>query len=351
MKVAFAIDFLIERNPEVFLLELMLAGFPEAEIYCLVHIPGKILGRIETHRIHSSPLSRMVKSKKDLEERAWMLPGAAKQIQVSPDVDKLVILTSGWAHTIKSSARTERFCWVYDFFPKNLALKGWRTIFNFHHKDFTLKALEAEKNLSFSSETLAKKLNHSGAQVIRPGFKTEDHPLVPDEQHPGVYTHHLVLLDGADPKEVRELFQIAKRADVHIKCVGIDDEYAVEKSLPKEEIDFIGDHCAATTAAFTHGARAVWILKERPFLNEALGALCCGRPVVVKENDYNREILPSDGAWFINSSLQSVFDLANRDYLSADKKVLRRSGLKFNERLFKNQIRAWAAIKPLKLEE
>ena len=33
MKVAFAIDFLVERTPEVFLLELLLAGFDDADIY------------------------------------------------------------------------------------------------------------------------------------------------------------------------------------------------------------------------------------------------------------------------------------------------------------------------------
>jgi hypothetical protein len=341
MKVAFAIDFLIERTPEVFLLELLLAGFDDAEIYCLSHAPGKILGRIETHRIHSTPFL-------PTPDRAWMLPSVARQIKVAADVDKLIIISSGWAHTIKTSAKTERFVWLHDFAPKKLELKGWRKIFSYHHREVKMKALEAEKNVAFATKSLASSLGFPEGKVIYPGFKTDDYPIVPDEQHTGEYPYHLILLNGAPERQVREVIVAAHEANVDVKFMGADEVYAEEKKQNLGE--FVGDHCAATTAGFTHSARAVWVLGETTFPTAALGALCGGRPVVVPDLPQYREVLPVDGAWFVNGNVKGIFTIANRDFLSPDKKALRRAGLKFNERLFKNQMRAWAGIKPTKEE-
>ncbi|MFP5457351.1 MAG: hypothetical protein ACLGG7_01350 [Bacteriovoracia bacterium] len=350
MKIAFAIDFLVERDTDVFLLELLLAGFPDADIYCLAHAQGKILGRIETHRIHSSPLSRLVQSRAELRQRSWMLPSMVKQLRVSPDVDKLIIISSGWAHLIATASKTERFVWCHQLSPRDLKLSGWKRIFSFYHEDLKERSLLKELQVTVASQQLNQQLERN-FRVIYPGIKTDDYVLIPDEQHTGEYPHHLVLLAGADVNRVRQVFALAREAKVPVKCVGRDEAFAAEKALNDPNLEFIGDHCAATTAAFTHGARAVWCLSEDVFPAQALGALACGRPAVVLDRPHNREILPAEGTWFAGEDLGAVFQAANRDYLSADKKQLRRAGLKFNERLFKNQIRAWAGVKPPKDED
>jgi hypothetical protein len=332
MKVAFAIDFLLERTPEVFLLELLLAGFEDAEIYCLAHAPGQILGRIEHHRIHASPLSRLVKTAAELPARSWMIPSAARGIQVSPDVDKLIIISSGWAQLIKSAPKTERFVWLHEFAPPKLALSGWKKLFAPYQRELKRKALFQEKNVAYASETLAQSLSVSAPRVIRPGHKTDDYFVVPDETHTGEYPYHLVLLKGADSNLVAELTAAAKAEDIPLHFAD-------------------GQQCSATIAGMTHSARAVWALIPSVFPYEALGALCCGRPAVVLDRPELREVLPQDGAWFLNGSVRETLRQVNRDFLSPDKKSLRRAGLKYNERLFKNQMRSWAGIRPQKTEE
>ena len=341
MKVAFAIDFLLERNQEVFLLELLLAGFPDAEIYTLAHAKGKILGRIENHKIISSPLSRFVQSYGHLKKTSWMIPSALKQLKVAPEVDKLIILSSGWAHAIDSGPRTERFVWL-SHFSELTNLFGWKKIFKFHHQGVQFSRLKREKNLAFSSQWLMNDLALPG-RVIYPGYKTEDFHLVADEIHTGIYTHHLVHLKGADGKLVRSLAEAALKTQIPLKFVGPDEEYGDLKQ--HKTFEFIGDHCDATTAAMTHDARAVWSLTDAPFPSQALGALACGRPAVVLDNPINTEVLPGETVWVVKKNLEEVLDAAERTYLSSDKKVLRRMGLKYNERLFKNQFRAWAGLK------
>lgn len=339
MKVAFAIDFLLERNQEVFLLELLLAGFPDAEIYTLAHAKGKILGRIENHKIISSPLSRFVQSYGHLKKTSWMIPSALKQLKVAPEVDKLIILSSGWAHAIDSGPRTERFVWL-SHFSELTNLFGWKKIFKFHHQGVQFGRLKREKNLAFSSQWLMNDLALPG-RVIYPGYKTEDFHLVADEIHTGIYTHHLVLLKGADAKLVKSLAEAALKTQTPLKFVGPDEEYGDLKQA--KNFEFIGDHCDATTAAMTHDARAVWSFRSG-FPAQALGALACGRPAVVLDTPENHEVLSTDAVWFYNNDMPSLLAQVDQRYLSADKKVLRRLGLKFNERLFKNQFRAWAKL-------
>jgi glycosyltransferase involved in cell wall biosynthesis len=339
MKVAFAIDFLLERNQEVFLLELLLAGFPDAEIYTLAHAKGKILGRIENHKIISSPLSRFVQSFDHLKKTSWMIPSAINQLRISPDVDKLIILSSGWAHTFESNSKTERFVWLSHFSYKTNLL-GWKKVFKYHHQNLQIQTLKHEKNLAFSSQSFKNDLRLEG-RVIYPGYKTEDFHLVADEIHTGNYTHHLVHLKGADPQLIRSLAEAALKTQIPLKFVGPDEAYSDLKQ-PKN-FEFIGDHCNATTAAMTHDARAVWSFYEG-FPAQALGALACGRPAVVLNTPENQEVLSTDAVWFYQNNMPSLLAEVDQRYLSADKKVLRRMGLRYNERLFKNQFRAWAKL-------
>lgn len=339
MKVAFAIDFLLERNQEVFLLELLLAGFPEAEIYTLAHAKGKILGRIENHRIISSPLSRFVQSYDHLKKASWMIPSSIKQLKINPDIDKLIVISSGWAHTFQTQDKTERYIWL-SHFSELTKLSGWKKIFKLYHQGQQLNSLKNEKHLAFSSESLKQNVGLEG-RVIYPGYKTEDFHLVSDEIHTGLYTHHLVHLKGAQESKVRELASLALKKKIPLKFVGPDDSYSDLKT--NKDLEFIGDHCEATTAAMTHDARAVWCLGSG-FPAQALGALACGRPAVVLENSINSELLPQEAVWTISHSVEATLEEADKNYLSSDKKVLRRMGLKFNERLFKNQFRAWAGL-------
>jgi glycosyltransferase involved in cell wall biosynthesis len=229
--------------------------------------------------------------------------------------------------------------WLSHFSDKT-NLSGWKKIFKFHHEGVQLGALKGEKNLAFSSQHLMNDLGLAG-RVIYPGYKTEDFHLVADEIHTGIYTHHLVHLKGADVKLVRSLSEAALKKEIPLKFVGPDDAYSDLKQ--HKTFEFIGDHCDATTAAMTHDARAVWSFKEG-FPVQALGALACGRPAVVLDSPINTEVLPGEAVWVVKKNLEEVLDAAERTYLSSDKKVLRRMGLKYNERLFKNQFRAWAKL-------
>lgn len=346
MKTAFAIDFLLERTPEVFLLELLLAGHEDADIYTLAHAQGHILGTAERHRIIASPLSRFVQKTEDLKTKAWLIPSALKQIKVASDVERVVIISSGWAHAIESAPQTKRYTWLYSWETPETQLRGLKKLFSPYHQLTKRKALEQESHLSFASKTLAQELGHAGDRVIAPGLKTEEFNFISDEEHPGTYTHHLVILGDAPTSSVRQLIAVAKQKNITLRFIGEDEAYAAEKAQQNPQMEFVGDHCEATTAALTHGARAVWYLGQDPFPAGALGALCCGRPTVVWDLPQNHEFLGENGVWYLRqeSQIAQLLDEVEHQYTTFDRKALRRQGLKWNERLFKTQMREFSGV-------
>ena len=114
---------------------------------------------------------------------------------------------------------------------------------------------------------------------------------------------------------------------------------AIKKEFP--QIDFAGDHCEATSAMYSHQAKAVWDFSRNYFPAKAFGGFCTGRPVVVLDTKINREYLTS-GAYFLKAisenDINSLHTQIEGSFLSHDRRALRRLGLKWNERLFKSRM-------------
>jgi len=71
MKVALVHDWLTGMRGGEFVLEALCEMYPEADIYTLLHIPGSVSPRIESHTIHTSVINRLP----DVERRyRWYLP-------------------------------------------------------------------------------------------------------------------------------------------------------------------------------------------------------------------------------------------------------------------------------------
>jgi hypothetical protein len=107
------------------------------------------------------------------------------------------------------------------------------------------------------------------------------------------------------------------------------------------QVEFGGDHCEATNALYSHQAKAIWDLSSTYFPSRAFGALATGRPVVVRNLSLNRELL-TEGAYFLSDtaseSLFNLYEKVEEEYLSLDRRSLRRRGLRWNERLFKTRM-------------
>lgn len=340
MNTAICIDSLLLRDDSIFLLEMVLNIYPNSEIYTIVHKQGGILGQIETRPIVSSYLTHKVGKVDVLKKNFWVIPSAVKAIPLHPSINKVIILSRGYIHGLNLPDHVERELYIMEWDLIDQNSMGWQKLFKAYVNDWREQALRQYPRIAVSSEALKKRLELPNAEVIAPTYRTEEYPFVRDEDHNFSFEHHLVYTHGLSVDEFRSIVKVLRSHDETVRVMGpfehllkIKDEYP--------EIDFAGDHCEATSALYSHQAKAIWDFTPGFFPSKGFGALATGRPVVVGDTDVNREYL-KEGAWFLanfsESEIENLYQTVNNNYLSFDRKVLRRLGLKWNERLFKSRM-------------
>lgn len=338
MKTAIAIDSLLSRDEAIFLLELVLNVFPNSEIYTIAHKRGGILGQIETRPIVSSFLTHKVTDLESFKKNLWIMPSAVKGIPFHKSIEKVIVLSRGYIHGLKIPQHVERYLYLIDWNYVEQDIKGWRKLFLPFVNEFREKAFTQYPKIAVSSETLAKNLDLPNAQIIYPTFRTEEYPFVKDEDHNFEFDHHLVYTQGMSREEFWKLVNyIISQGDL-VRVMG-RDEHLKDMFANNPKVDFAGDHCEATAAMYSHKAKLIWELSNSFFPARAFGAFCTGRPVIVRDTQINRELL-SEGAYFLDldKNLEEIYKKANSEFLSFDRRALRRKGLRLNERLFKSKM-------------
>ena len=340
MKTAICIDSLLEREESIFLLEMVLNLFPNSEIYTIVHKQGSILGTIETRPIVSSFLTHKVKRNDVLKKHYWILPSAVKGIPLHPSIEKVIILSRGYIHGLNLPAHVKKFLYIVDWNLVDSSALGWQRVFAPYVNEWREKALTKFHKISVSSETLKEALCLPNADVIQPTFRTEEYSFVKDEDHNFAFDHHLIYTHDLNSGQFRLIAKALLDKGETVRVMGpFDHLLDIKKEFP--QIDFAGDHCEATSALYSHQAKVIWSLSSVFFPAKAFGALCTGRPVVVLDNELNREFLTL-GTYFLKTLSVENINLLHQEiessYLSFDRRALRRFGLKWNERLFKSRM-------------
>jgi len=340
MKTAIAIDSLLTRDDSIFLLELILNLFPDSEIYTIAHKQGGILGQVETRPIVSSFLTHRAKNASVFQKNFWILPSAVKAIPLHPSIEKVIVLSRGYIQGLNLPSKVEKILYIYDWDLVDQNKLGWQKLFAPYVNDWREKAFLKYPKIAVSSRYLQEKLHLPNAEVIEATYRTEEYPFVRDEDHNFMFTHHLLYTQGLSQSEFRSIASMLVKHGELVRVLGPDAHLeGVKKELPK--LEFGGDHCEATNALYSHQAKVIWDLSTTAFPSRAFGGLATGRPVIVRSSDLNREYLTA-GAYFLadfrDATLDALCEEVKVGHTYHDRKVLRRLGLKWNERLFKSRM-------------
>jgi hypothetical protein len=340
MKTAIAIDSLLLRDDSIFLLEMILNLFPNSEIYTIAHKQGGILGQIETRPIVSSFLTHKAKDATVFRKNFWIMPSAVKAIPLHPSIEKVIVLSRGYIHGLNLPLHVEKYLYILDWGLVDQKELGWQKLFSAYVNDWREKALIKYPRIAVSSETLKQNLELPNAEVIVPTYRTEEYPFVRDEDHNFMFTHHLLYTHDLTQDEFRAVVKLLILKDEMVRVLGPDAHLdSIKKEFP--QVEFAGDHCEATSALYSHQAKAIWDFSKSFFPTKAFGAFATGRPAIVRDQKLQREFF-TQGAHFLrdfsHEALNNVYAEVDASYLSVDRKVLRRLGLKWNERLFKSRM-------------
>ncbi len=340
MKTAIAIDSILLRDDSIFLVELILNLFPNSEIYTIAHKQGGILGQIETRPIVSSFLTHKAKDVTVFKKNFWIMPSAVKAIPLHPSIEKVIVLSRGYVHGLNLPSNVEKYLYILDWGLVDQSRLGWQKLFAPYVNDWREKALRNYPKIAVSSETLKSHLELPNAEVIAPTYRTEEYPFVRDEDHSFDFTHQLVFTHDLSKDEFGTILKVLTNKNETIRVLGPDVDFdSIKKEFPK--VEFAGDHCEATTAYYSHQAKAVWDFSKSFFPSKTFGAFSTGRPAVVRDGKIQREYL-TQGAFFMPNfsevSISEAHSHVEQGYSAQDRKVLRRLGLKWNERLFKSRM-------------
>jgi hypothetical protein len=340
MKIALCIDSLLLRDDSTFLFELVLNLFPNSEIYTIAHKRGGILGQVETRPIVSSFLSHKASRAEVLKKNFWILPSAVKGIPFHPSIEKVIVISHGYIHGLNFPKHIQSYLYLVNWDLIDQKNIGWQKLFAPYVNEWREKALTHYKKIAVSSEHLQQTMHLPNAEVIRPTFRTEEYPFVKDEDHDFMFDHHLLYTHGLSEKDFKKVVTHLISQEEMVRVMGPYEQWkGIQKEFPM--VDFVGDHCEATAALYSHKAKAIWDFSESFFPAKAFGGFCTGRPVVVRETKLNKEYL-SSGTHFLKSFEKEDLVKLHQDiegsYLSHDRRALRRQGLRWNERLFKSRM-------------
>jgi hypothetical protein len=340
MKIAICIDSLISRDDSIFIMELVLNLFPNSEIYTIAHKRGGILGTIETRPIVSSFLTHKAKHEDVYRKNFWILPSAVKAIPLHKTIEKVIVISRGYIHGLNFPPHVQSYLYLLDWNLIDQSKLGWQKMFRAYVNEWRENSFKRYMKIAICSEALKKDLHLPNAEVIQSTFRTEEYPFVKDEDHNFVFDHHLVYTHDLNPNDFRLILKALTIKGDMVRVMGpFEHLLNIKKEFPM--VDFAGDHCEATSALYSHQAKAIWTFSGDAFPSKAFGGLCTGRPVVVIDNPNNREFL-THGAYFLKSFSDENINLIHSEiensYLSFDRRSLRRLGLKWNERLFKSRM-------------
>ncbi|MCP4911576.1 MAG: glycosyltransferase family 4 protein [Oligoflexia bacterium] len=287
MKVAVSCDWLVERNHLTSIVEAVLELYDEAEMYCLIHAPGQILGPVEQRKIHSTFMSRFKGGVNEAWKKAYVIPGAAKNLFIPCSVDLIINISSGLSHGIKKCEKTKMATYLVDLEVLEKKPKGILGKLSFPFiKDWVLKSLKKPDTIWPINKSLHHDLKDhfdNIGDVLPPFFKISDYPLFPAGQQKIFPRDFWVIHAGnLDVDQATHLIDLMKTNNQKFKFAGIDDHL---ESIKKDHMEhFYGNRCSGELAPLLAATKGIIDLDKTGWPEFAFKAMACGRPVICFED-------------------------------------------------------------------
>ena len=295
LRVAVVHDWLTGMRGGEAVLEVLLDLFPRAEIFTLVHVPGSVSERIESHRIHTSRLGRLPGIAR---RYRWLLPLFPRAIE-SFDLRgfDLVLSTS---HCVAKGVRPRgaphwcychtpmRYVWdrFDDYFGpgRPFLSRNAAKLFRKRLQRWDVASSARVDRFIANSQYVAERIHrywNRDADVIWPPvdierFKPERFKLA-DE----VEDYWLIVSALAPYKRVDIAVEAFARSGRHLIVVGKgQDESRLQRLAEGTGVELRGWLANEDVATLMARARGFLLPGEEDFGITPLEAMACGRPVV-----------------------------------------------------------------------
>lgn len=336
-------------------LEAILELVPRARLLALLHVPGSVSPRIESHRPRPSCIQRLPLARTRYRQYLPLFPAAVEQLDLD-DADLVISTSHCAAKAVVPTGRARHLC--YCFTPMRYAWDQFDAYFGparvgaFRSRLYRLAlrrlarwdaatADRVDRYVAISryvADRIGRYYNRT-ADVLEPPVDT--HFYHPDRSAPGDY---LLVVSALVPyKRVDLAIEACRLARVPLRVVGAGPEAGRLRRLAGPAVEFI-ERCPQTRLRELYrGARACLLTGEEDFGIAPVEAQACGRPVVALarggacetvEHGVTGLLVPEATAGAFAAAIRSLDDRA------FDPARLRRSAERFSRPTFQARMRA-----------
>jgi len=289
LRVALAHDWLTGMRGGEKVLEILCRGFPQAELYTLIHNREAVSDVLNSHKIHTSPLQRIPGVMRNYRAMLPLFPAAAASLR--PRAPDLLISTSHCvAKSVRPPAGARHLC--YCFTPMRYAWSFYEEYFG----GGRLKALACKPLLAmlrrWDRRTAGRvdrfvAISRHVAERIRRFYGRECdivHPPVDTEffttggERAGEFD--LVVSALVPYKRIDLAVSAYTRTGRALKIVGVGSELPGLRRLAGANIEFMEWRSDEEVRALYRACRCLVFPGEEDFGIVPLEAQACGCPVV-----------------------------------------------------------------------
>ncbi len=369
-RVAIVHDWLTGMRGGERCLEVFCELFPEADLYTLLHIKGKVSPTIERHRIRTSVIQSLPFANRFYRYYLPLFPLAIERFRLSA-YDLVLSSSHCVAKGIRPPAGSKHLCYihapmryVWDQF-ENYAGDGrsgvlarlGMTLFRQRLQDWDVASAARVDQFVANSHNIARKVEayyHRPAAVLHPPVDWLTFEAA--EQSEDFY---FMVTAFAPYKRVDLAIQACNVMKRRLKIIGKGQDEAQLRKLAGSTVEFLGWQPDSVVRDHYARCRALLFPGEEDFGIVPLEAMACGKPVVAFGRGGALEtVVPLPGAGSMNGSGQSptgvFFFTQSVDSLVAaietyerrrtefDPHAIRTHVATFDRRLFKERMKALA---------
>ncbi len=330
MKIAIAVDTLIEHNYVIDHLEQILALLKDEDItiYTLVLVKGGVGGRTEMHKIVGSFLSAMVKTEEDFLKKLPLVPQAIKSLKIDPATEMCITLSRGFIHTIAPNFTNKRcdylLSWNTFFHQGPFFTTLFHSYLNYARKKFVTDSIWV------ASQDIGNQLKIE-TPLLEPLFETKLFTFDKDTLlkknilffYEEAYARLLPMLVKACAEKSRRLILVT---DKKIKF-SVSAEIVFKPNAARINQLLIESSIAIT-------------FKQQDYPELAFAILATGTILLSSRCAFLDEYFKSENYFAIDDfkNLPTAIDHILKSEEQIDRSRLRRQSLRYNGRVFKRKI-------------